>query len=249
MNRNSTKSIINYIVFSLLFLTAVLGVGTQSARYFRGAETEDAAVTESEAVPRVLIDPGHGGEDGGAVGADGTVEKELNLMIGDNVRDILALFAVPAELTREGDHMLYDYYNDLDDYTGRRKTYDLRNRLKIAENSGAELYLGIHMNKFPDPQYHGLQVYYSPNHGNSESAAGMLRQYAVTFLPAAGEREIKRATSAIYILHRITMPAVLVECGFLSNEAECTLLNTADYRRGMGCVIAAAGMEWLANMN
>ncbi len=249
MNQKLSRSLINYVVFSFLFLTAVLLIGTRSARYFDAVNVRDAAaVTESEPTPRIIIDPGHGGEDGGAEGADGTLEKELNLMVAENVRDILDLFAIPSEMTREGDHMLYDYYNDLDDYTGKMKTYDLRNRLKIAEKSGAELFLGIHMNKFPKPQYSGLQVYYSPNHTAGEGAARMIREYAVSFLQPENKREIKRADSAIYLLHRITMPAVLVECGFLSNEVECALLNTADYRRRVACTVAAAGMEWLANL-
>ncbi len=243
-----SKSIINYVVFSFLFLTAVMFVGGQTARYFSSFEAEEAAVVgESESSPAVIIDPGHGGEDGGAVGADGTLEKHLNLAVSENVRDIFALFGIPVAMTREEDHMLYDYYCDLDDYTGKMKTYDLKNRLKMAEGSGAQLFLGIHMNKFPQTQYSGLQVYYSPNRSESESAASLIRTYAKNFLQPENNREIKKATSSIYILHRITMPAVLVECGFLSNEGECALLNTPEYRLRTAAVIAAAGMEWLVS--
>lgn len=247
MSQILSKSIINYVVFSFLFLTAVLFVGSQSVRYFGSMGTEDAVVVgEGEPSPCVIIDPGHGGEDGGAVGADGTLEKHLNLAVSENLRDIFTLFGIPAAMTREEDHMLYDYYNDLDDYTGKMKTYDLRNRLKIAESSGAKLFLGVHMNKFPQPQYSGLQVYYSPNRTESETAASLIREYAKSFLQPDNNRETKKATSAIYLLHRITIPAVLVECGFLSNEAECARLNTPAYRLQTACVIAAAGMEWLA---
>ncbi|MBE6598825.1 MAG: cell wall hydrolase [Ruminococcaceae bacterium] len=248
MSQNLSKSLINYVVFSFLFLTAVLFVGTQSVKFFSGQWMEEAsAVAESEQAPIVIIDPGHGGEDGGAVGADGTLEKGLNLMISENIRDIFSLFGITAEMTREGDHMLYDYYNDLDDYTGKMKTYDLRNRLRIAEESGAVLYLGVHMNKFPKTQYSGMQVYYSPNHAEGGNAARMIREYARNFLQPDNKRETKRADSSIYILHRITIPAVLVECGFLSNEAECALLNTAEYRLKTACTVAAGSMEWLVN--
>jgi N-acetylmuramoyl-L-alanine amidase len=242
-----SKSIINYVVFSFLFLTAVLFVGSRSVRYFSSLAAEDAAaVGEGERVPCVIIDPGHGGEDGGAVGADGTLEKHLNLSVSENVRDIFTLFGIPVQMTREEDCLLYDYYNDLNDYTGKMKTYDLRNRLRMAEESGAKLFLGIHMNKFPQTQYSGLQVYYSPNREESASAASLIRTYAKGYLQPENNREIKKATSSIYILHRITMPAVLVECGFLSNEAECALLNTSEYRVRTAAVIAAAGMEWLS---
>jgi len=246
MNRFLSKSIINYVVFSFLFLTAVMFVGGRSVRYFSSLDTEEAAaVEEGKPCPTVIIDPGHGGEDGGAVAPDGTLEKHLNLAVSENVRDIFTLFGISVQMTREEDCLLYDYYNDLDDYTGKMKTYDLRNRLRIAEESGAKLFLGIHMNKFSKPQYSGLQVYYSPNREESASAANLIREYSKTFLRPDNNRETKKATSSIYILHRITMPAVLVECGFLSNEAECALLNTPEYRCRTAAVIAAAGMEWL----
>lgn len=250
MEKNFIKSLLDYVVFSFLFLTAILFVGSQSARYFSAEISADISASVGASgraeSPKILIDPGHGGEDGGAVGADGTLEKELNLLIAENVRDIFAIFGIRAETTRSGDYMLYDYYNDLDDYTGKMKTYDLRNRLKMAESSGAELYLGIHMNKFPQTQYSGLQVYYSPNNRESAGAAAMIQTYARNYLQPDNTRETKKATSAIYLLNRITIPAVLVECGFLSNEAERALLNTPEYRLRTACAIGAAGMEWLA---
>lgn len=246
MEKMLSKSVLNYLVFTFLFMTAVLFVGNLSVQYFAGRETEDvSSMGETKDIPDVVIDPGHGGEDGGASGADGTLEKELNLMISENIRDLLGLFGIRVQLTRSGDHLLYDYYNDLDDYTGKMKTYDLRNRLKIAESSGAKLFLGIHMNKFPQPKYRGLQVYYSPNHPESAGAARMIQEYTKNFLQPENTRETKRATSAIYILKRITMPAVLVECGFLSNEEECALLNTPEYRLRAACVIGAASLEYL----
>lgn len=247
MEKMLSKSVLNYLVFTFLFMTAILFMGNLSVQYFTGRETEDvSSIGETKNIPDVVIDPGHGGEDGGASGADGTLEKELNLMISENVRDLLGLFGVRVQLTRSGDHLLYDYYNDLDDYTGKMKTYDLRNRLKIAESSGAKLFLGIHMNKFTQPKYRGLQVYYSPNHPESAGAAKMIQEYARNFLQPENTRETKKATSAIYILKRITMPAVLVECGFLSNEAECALLNTPEYRLRTACVVSAASLEYLS---
>lgn len=241
-----TRSMIHYLVFAFLFLTAMAFVGTLSVRNLTFADQEPVnPVSTAEPPPEVILDPGHGGEDGGASGADGTLEKGLNLAISEATRDILGLFGIRADMTRSGDYLLYDYYNDLDDYSGKMKTYDLRNRLKLAETSGAKLFLGIHMNKFPQTQYSGLQVYYSPNHEDSAGVAQTIQTYAKQYLQPENNRETKRATSAIYLLKRITMPAVLVECGFLSNEAECALLNTREYRLRVSCVVAAAGLEYL----
>ena len=139
--------------------------------------------------------------------------------------------------------MLYDRYGDLEDYSGKKKTFYLKNRLRLAEEVDGMLFCSIHMNKFPDTSCSGLQVYYSPNVAESQSYASLLQSYARTFLDAGNDREIKKATSAIYLLHRIQTPAVLVECGFLSNPTECEKLKTPSYQLQLASVLTAALAE------
>ena len=195
------------------------------------------------AVPVFILDPGHGGEDGGAVAEDGTMEKDLNLEISLTMGELADFLGYPTVLTRHKDEMLYDRYDDLIDYDGKKKTYDLRNRLRYAEESGGAVFCSIHMNKFPSPSCKGLQVYYGPEAEASKSCAAVLQSFARTFLDAGNKREIKKADSSIYLLHRIRMPAVLVECGFLSNPEECALLNTSAYRRKTAAVLITALAE------
>ena len=236
---------ISYILSGMLVITAAVFLGHLTADLWSRTVIPTGSTGETEGKdPFLVIDPGHGGEDGGASSADGILEKELNLQIAQNLSDIAGLFGYKTVMTRTTDSMLYDLYNDLDDYTGYRKTYDLRNRLRLAKDLNGEIFVSIHMNKFPEPQYKGLQVYYSPNHTDSQKIAAFIQSYARTYIQPENTREIKEATSSIYLLHRIKTPAVLVECGFLSNPEETDMLTTPEYRCRLAGMIFASTAEW-----
>lgn len=241
------RFVLNYTIYAFLFF-AVLVIGGKYALDYTGSSYYGAAQTiKSEEPPLIIIDPGHGGEDGGAV-EGGVLEKDLNLEISARLSELYSLFGVPHTSTRTEDKMLYDKYVELDDYKGHKKTYDLRARLQMAEESGAAIYVGIHMNRFTKPQYKGLQVYYSPNTSDSEKAAAITQSYAKRYLDPTNERETKKATQAIYILKRIKIPAILIECGFLSNEEERVKLTTSDYQRELAASIFASTVEYLCTV-
>ena len=184
-----------------------------------------------------VIDAGHGGEDGGAVATDGTEEKNLNLAISNALYGLLTLNGQSTVATRQTDTLLYDYFHDREDYTGQKKMYDLRNRLRITEREENAVYVGIHMNKFTDPQYSGLQVYYSKNSEKSSALAGTVQMYVRNSLQSTNDRAIKPAGQGIYILSEAKVPAILIECGFLSNPAECAALRTEAYQRQLTAAI------------
>ena len=243
--RYANRYIAFFVLFCILFsaLTAFfIWCGATFVRH-RGTSAEDAAAPSR---PIIVIDAGHGGEDGGASGEDGTKEKDLNLLVAQSLADILTAAGYDVRMTRTDDRLLYDLYGDLTDYKGHKKTYDLRNRLRFTEEAGADLLISIHMNKFPQPQYSGLQVYYSPNAPESRTVAEVIRNYTKLYLQPENERETKAATSSIYLLHRIQRPAVMVECGFLSNEEELSRLKDDTYRRQFALVIACAAAESLS---
>ena len=241
-----SRFVLNYTVYAFLFLSAAVLVGRAAWSGYRSDAALTAEIPESEP-PQILIDPGHGGEDGGASVGD-TLEKDLNLEISGCLSELYALFGIRSEMTRTEDIMLYDRFDDLEDYRGKKKTYDLRCRLRLAEESGAALYVGVHMNQFPKESSRGLQVYYSPNTDESARAAQITQSYAKKYLDPNNSRETKKATSAIYILKRITMPAVLVECGFLSNNEERALLETPEYRLKVAAVLFASTGEYLCTL-
>lgn len=240
----SVRSVSNYIIFSFLFIFA-------ATVFIRPAVKEPVPLLSDEIEEKTLshvtfvIDAGHGGEDGGAE-VGGILEKNINLDMSLKISDLCAIFGYSSRLTRSDDTLLYDRFDDLTDYSGKKKTYDLRNRLRIAEESDAELYIGIHMNKFPEQKYKGMQVWYSPNCTSGKTAAEYIRSYSKTYLDPSNERETKAAGKSIYILNRITVPAVLVECGFLSNDEERNLLLDTDYQSRVAAVIFSSCAEFVS---
>ena len=180
----------------------------------------------------VLIDPGHGGFDGGASASDGTLEKHINLDISLSLRDILLICGIPVLMTRTSDFSL----EEPDSHTVRhKKVSDMRNRLVMY--NGAETVISIHQNHFQNPQYSGAQVFYSVNHSAGARLAESIQSAVVDHLQPQNKRKIKAATDGIYLMHHTTVPSVLVECGFLSNPEELSKLKTASYRQQMAWVI------------
>ena len=190
----------------------------------------------------VVIDAGHGGEDGGASSTAGLVEKEVNLAVATYLRDLCETAGIPTVMTRTEDKLLYDRNAD---YQGRKKVLDLAARRAIAEemaqkaaaNGGEILFVSIHMNAFPQPQYSGMQVWYGVATPRSAAIAESIQQASKTLMPD-NTRKIKESGSNIYLLDRLTTPAVLVECGFISNPAEEKLLLSADYQARLAEAIA-----------
>ncbi|HPU17486.1 MAG TPA: N-acetylmuramoyl-L-alanine amidase [Bacillota bacterium] len=233
------------VVVSLLCIIIGCAAGIFDPTRMRYASSDSGTNTN---VPNVMvvIDPGHGGEDGGASGANGTYEKTLNLAIAKILCSQLLAGGIPAVLTREEDKMLYDKYGELSDYTGHKKTYDLRNRLRMTEEYEEPVFVSIHMNSFPVSKYSGLQVFYSPKNETSKILADTVQSTVRNYIQPNNNRETKRADSSIYLLDRLTCPAVLVECGFISNQEECEKLCSVAYQRELAATIYAAIAEYLA---
>ena len=189
-----------------------------------------------------VIDPGHGGEDGGTFADDGTAEKELNLKMANAVSLLFELNGNNVRMTRTEDTLLYDHYNDLENYKGKKKIYDLKNRVRITEEYENPVYIGIHMNSYPIPKYKGLQVYYSRNDSSSMTLAEAIQRNTSKYIQDWNVRSVKKADSSIYILDNLHCSAVLIECGFLSNSDDLASLKDLEYRRDMSCVIFASAL-------
>ena len=215
------------------------------ARFMAG-ESATVAQTVDRGLPVIVIDAGHGGMDSGAVGVDGSLEKEINLAVAERIATLCRLSGLDCVMTRTEDVMLVS-----DDVKSHRKMHDLKNRLaivnEIAESGSEVILVSVHMNKFTSEKYSGLQVWYSPNSEKSSQLASYIQGYAGTWLDTGNTREVKRATSAIYILDRAKGPAVLVECGFLSNYTECAKLATDEYRMQVALTVFTAICDYLGN--
>lgn len=230
--------IILFVVFTALLCLAVCLLGgspTGRARAVPYAATggEAGSDPESALITCVVIDAGHGGEDGGASSAAGLVEKDVNLAVAFALRDLCEAAGIPVVMTRTEDKLLYDRSVN---YQGRKKVLDLAARRTVAEQTPGCLFLSIHMNAFPQPQYSGAQVWYGQNDPRSAEIARAIQVASLALIPE-NNRKIKAAGSNIYLLDRLQTPAVLVECGFLSNPNEAERLSRDEYRRAMAAAI------------
>lgn len=198
-----------------------------------GVTQRRGTIAFASAAPRILVDAGHGGEDGGAEGADGTLEKHINLAIARPLGDLLRVMGYTVSYTRTEDAMV----NAAGDTLRERKVSDIKNRLTMIEQ--ADMTISIHQNKFPQTQYSGTQVFYGVGSEESPVLAAAIRASVIALLQPNNTRELKKGDGNVYLLKYATQPLVLVECGFLSNETEREKLKTREYQLQMAFAIAA----------
>lgn len=174
----------------------------------------------------ILIDPGHGGLDGGAESKDGIKEKDINLKISNKLKDNLKKRGYKIVMTRENDTGLYTENGRI----RKKKLEDLNNRAKMKKDTKCNMFISIHLNMFPQSKYYGAQVWYSKN-DNSKMFAKILQNNLKQDLDKDNNRQEKAALNSYKILRENdTMPSVIVECGFLSNDREREKLISDKYQ-------------------
>ena len=188
--------------------------------------------------PPVILDAGHGGEDGGAVSITGVPESQINLEIVLKLRDILALCGTDPILLREEDISLHDEGAST---LREKKRSDLQNRVAAVEDLEGATLISIHQNTYPSSQYHGAQVFYAPTDG-SQALAEHFQAALRDQLQPDNERAAKQIPDSVYLMNHITCQAILVECGFLTNPGEEAMLRDEGYQRKLSAVLAGA---WL----
>ncbi len=206
-------------------------------------EGSQTAVKEEKEERRVIVlDAGHGGEDGGAVGVSGVLEKDLNLAIAFCMKEMLEEKGYTVVMTRTEDKLLYTSEQNI---KGQRKMYDLRNRLTIAHSYDNAILVSIHMNRFSQSVYRGLQVYYGTYSEESRLLATAIQSRVKEDLQPENKRPVKTAGSSIYLLHRAEIPAILIECGFMSNKDVCEKLSQKEYQKQLSFSIVCAMIEYM----
>lgn len=212
------------LLASVVCITSILVCQIQFA-------SSNAIVNEN--FPTIIIDAGHGGEDGGAVGIDGTYEKDINLQISLKVNEIFSIFGYKTHLIRTTDTAIHTEGNTI----RQRKVSDIRNRadtMNLYENC---IYLSIHQNKYEDSRIWGAQTFYSANFNESKEIAQFIQNAVTSQIQANNKRQIKKAGTDIYVLYNATKPAVMVECGFVSNHNELNQLKDNSYQNNMALSI------------
>jgi N-acetylmuramoyl-L-alanine amidase len=195
--------------------------------------------------PPILVDPGHGGEDGGAIGVDGTIEKDVNLQIAMKLNAFLCAFGYHTSMTRTKDVATFTPGTTT---LRAKKTSDIHNRFAQMNALGSHaLFVSIHQNKFEDAQQHGTQVFYSKNDARSVLLANAIQKRVVAQTQPDNKRLVKPSGTQIYLLYEAKIPAVLVECGFLSNYEETQKLKENGYQNRLALSIAAGILDYASN--
>ena len=201
------------------------------------------ASAESAPEPVIIIDTGHGGEDGGAED-NGVLEKDVNLAIALKLRDMLTLSGYKVRMTRESDISVYDSSAST---VREKKLSDMKNRAELINSSENNILVSIHQNKFSQSKYSGAQMFYSDNHPESMKLAESIRKSVTSLLQPGNSRELKADKGSVYILKKAQIPAVIAECGFLSNPEEAKLLSDGEYQGKMAFAIMCGVMDFLAD--
>ena len=194
---------------------------------------------------RIVIDPGHGGEDGGATGVAGTRESDLNLAVSLRLQALLRLFGHEPVMVRTTDTAVYSAGAGT---ISEKKVSDIHNRVRLVNDTPGALLVSIHQNFFTQGQYSGAQVFYADDAYSRELAQQLQAQLRASLDPG-NRREAKGAAGTVYLMNHIQTPGILVECGFLSNAAEEARLNTPAYQTRLAMTVAAVLLQNLEDAN
>ena len=226
-----------WLAVCMIGLSAIFLAGS------RRAFTPTGAMGQGSSAQTVVIDPGHGGQDGGAVAGDGTEESRINLAISLQLEQLLRFAGVRTELTRREDVMVCDPGLET---MRQRKVSDLHNRASFVNGIPNAVLLSIHQNSLPGhPGVSGAQVFHNGQDG--AEALALCIQNDLNMAVNTREKAAKRIDDSIYIMKHADCPAVLVECGFLSNPEETVLLQQPDYQLHMAAAIAAGFCQYCTN--
>ncbi|MBE6973516.1 MAG: N-acetylmuramoyl-L-alanine amidase [Ruminococcaceae bacterium] len=182
----------------------------------------------------LVIDAGHGGEDGGASSVTGALESHINLAVARRLELVLGLFGVHMLPLRESDISLHDPQAKT---LRQKKVSDLNNRVKTVQSQENPVLLSIHQNSYPDSRYSGAQVFYAPTQGSRELAQIIQESLRLTLDPT-NTRQEKQIPDTIFLMNHISCPGVLVECGFLTNPREDRLLCDHIYQTKLAVALA-----------
>ncbi len=183
-----------------------------------------------------IVDPGHGGEDGGAVGPDGTVESGVNLNVALRLNDLLRFCGQETRMTRREDISIYSGGAST---LREKKVSDLKNRVAMVNETPGAVLVSIHQNKLPEaPRVHGAQVFFNASE-TAETSAKRIQTALNGIVNAGNEKECKPISGSIYLMKNITAPGILIECGFLSNPAETEALQQPEYQKRLAAAIVS----------
>ena len=218
--------VLNRKRISLILLVIIVGVFTFEYQLAK-TERETMKVTATPVSSKVVVvDAGHGSPDEGAESKDGTTEAQINLKIALKVQNLLEQSGCTVILTRSDDNAIYDLDKDT---LREKKVSDIKNRVKIGNESSADIFVSIHLNKISESQYYGWQCFYKNNDEKSKNLANNLQNSLNESIDKINNR-VALPIQKIYIVEHVEIPISIVECGFLSNPEEEEQLQSDEYQ-------------------
>lgn len=215
------------LVFLGLFIVAAIAIS------FRNGAVPAASSAVSEGKRIIVIDSGHGGADGGCVGINGCVEKDINLAIAKDLAELLRLSGFNVVMTRNEDISLHSQGVE---GLRNQKISDMENRLEIIKSYPDSLFISIHQNQYTESEYFGGQMFYTTNNSGNAKLAQIMQDCFAELQPG-NDREIKLIDNDLYLFKNTQQPAVLAECGFLSNPKDAANLSNSDYQKKVAFTI------------
>lgn len=228
INKKRIEIIISCVIIALF--TFSIQIANDKKIDNNGETNNSSKIIETTATPvsgkTVVLDAGHGVPDEGAQSSNGTTEAETNLKIALKVQNLLEQSGCNVILTRSDENAIYD----LDSNTlKQKKISDIRNRVKIGNESSADIFVSIHLNKIPQSQYYGWQCFYKPNDEKSIKLAKQLQENLNKSIQKENKR-VPMKLDTVYIMKHVEIPISIVECGFLSNPEEEKQLLDDNYQ-------------------
>ncbi len=213
------KKILCFFVSAVILIAVFISIRNNTA-------IKNANAVTKVTMPKIILDAGHGGFDGGAVSGE-VLEKNINLSFALEFEPLLKAFGYEVIMTRVG-----DYGTDDEGLATirRKKVSDIKNRLNLVENTNIECFVSMHQNIYSSTRFTGTQVFYSGNNEQGKTLAENIQECVKTLVQPNNNRRPKKCGKNIYLMYYTTKPAVLVECGFMSNDGELSNLLDDSYR-------------------
>lgn len=228
------------LAMTLLILAGSFYIGRYSAHAIEAGNLHAAERNGTYVGTKgvVVIDAGHGGFDSGKVGVGGVLEKDINLSIAQKLRDLLKEEGVTVVMTRDGEDGLYD------ENESNKKQQDMKRRCALINETAPDMAVSIHQNSFTEEYVCGPQVFYYENSEAARKIAAILQEKLNTELDVEKQRKSK-GNSTYYLLRKTSVPTVIVECGFLSNQREAEKLSEEEYQMQVARVLCEGILESL----
>ena len=187
----------------------------------------------------IVIDAGHGGSDPGKVGVNDALEKDINLIVAQKLADLLRQNHISIVMTRNSDQGLYS------EAAENQKVDDMHKRCKLIDDANPLFTVSIHQNSYPDPSIKGAQVFYYAQSEKGKNLAETIQSALVSQVDPQNHR-LAKANESYYLLRKTSSPTIIVECGFLSNPEEASLLLQDDYQGKLANAVCSGILTYLA---